>query len=79
MDEHTILIKDFEYDGAGPDAFFWAGTQGKPSAVGTILPYPFNGKFYEYEDGNAPILEGRFDKVGYTEVQEHMSGFMWHC
>ncbi len=31
--------------------------------MGTILPYPFKGKFYEYEDGDAPILEGRFDKV----------------
>ena len=22
-DERTIFVKDFEYDGAGPDAFFW--------------------------------------------------------
>ncbi len=62
VDEHTLRIEDFEYDGAGPDAFFWVGTQGRPSSVGTILPYPFDGRFYEYEDGNAPILEGRFDK-----------------
>ena len=55
--------QDFEYDGAGPDAFFWVGTEGSPSAVGTILPYPFKGKFFEYEDGDAPILTGRFNKV----------------
>ena len=22
-DERTLFIKDFEYDGKGPDAFFW--------------------------------------------------------
>merc|ERR1712072_1562929 len=60
VDEKTLLIKGFTYDGAGPDAFFWAGTQGYPSGVGTILPYPFEGKFFEYEDQSAPILSGRF-------------------
>ena len=57
------MFSDFEYDGAGPDAFFWVGTEGEPSTVGTILPYPFKGQFYEYEDADAPILEGAFDKV----------------
>ena len=60
VDEKTLLIKGFAYDGAGPDAFFWAGTQGSPSGIGTILPYPFEGKFYEYEDQSAPIINGRF-------------------
>merc|ERR1712088_1204747 len=60
VDEKTLLIKGFTYDGAGPDAFFWAGTQGYPSGVGTILPYPFEGKFFEYEDQSAPILQGQF-------------------
>jgi hypothetical protein len=63
IDDHTILVKDFEYDGAGPDAFFWVGTEGEPGPVGTILPYPFEGKYYEYEDKSAPILTGRFNKV----------------
>ena len=75
LDEKTLFIKDFEYDGAGPDAFFWAGTAGKPSSVGLILPYPFKGKFYEYEDGNAPILRGRFNKVKcYTKTLSFSSG-----
>jgi len=60
LDEKTLLIKGFTYDGAGPDAFFWVGTEGSPSTVGTILPYPFEGKFYEYEDQAAPILQGQF-------------------
>ncbi len=25
-DERTLFIKDFKYDGAGPDAFFWVRT-----------------------------------------------------
>jgi len=60
VDEKTLLIKGFKYDGAGPDAFFWAGTEGSPSSVGTILPYPFEGKFFAYEDQSAPILTGQF-------------------
>ena len=60
-DQKTLVIKGFTYDGAGPDAFFWAGTSQAPSSVGTILPYPFEGKFYDYEDQSAPILSKRFD------------------
>jgi len=67
VDEQTLRIEGFEYDGAGPDAFFWAGTQGStPGNVGIILPHPFDGTFYDYEDRSAPILEGRFDKVDLT-------------
>jgi hypothetical protein len=61
VDEKTILIKNFEYDGAGPDAFFWVGTSEAPGAAGYILAHPFAGKFYKYDDDSAPILKGRFD------------------
>ena len=62
VDDNTLLIKEFTYDGKGPDAFFWAGTTGKPSASGgTIIPYPYENKFYDYTDKNAPILQGRFN------------------
>ena len=67
IDAKTLLIKGFTYDGAGPDAFFWAGTQGSPSGVGTILPYPFEGKFFSYEDQSAPILTGQFS--GDTDIK----------
>merc|ERR1711881_251492 len=60
-DEKTLVIKGFTYDGSGPDAFFWTGTEGKASSKGTILPYPFTGKFYHYEDQSAPILGERYD------------------
>ena len=67
-DEKTLVIKDFTYDGAGPDAFFWVGTSSAPSSVGTILPYPFQGEFYDYEDKRAPILTGRFNGEEITYV-----------
>jgi hypothetical protein len=60
LDEKTILLKNFEYDGQGPDAFFWVGTTKLPGPVGTILPYPFDGKFFAYDDDTAPVLK-RFD------------------
>ena len=65
VNQHTFLIKGFTYDGTGPDAFFLAGTEALPSEVtskaGTILPYPFNDKFYEYDDPTVPILQRSFD------------------
>ena len=67
-DEKTLVIKDFTYDGSGPDAFFWVGTSSAPSSVGTILPYPFEGKFYDYEDNRAPILSRRFNGEEITYV-----------
>ena len=48
-----------QYDGAGPDAFFWVGTGGRPgsSPDTVVLPYPFDGTFYGYEDAQTPKLE----------------------
>ena len=67
MYPHTLKIKSFTYDGKGPDAFFLAGTEGKPSDCtqtvcrgATILPYPFNRKFYDYDDQTIPIIKGAF-------------------
>ncbi|XP_030759313.1 protein Skeletor, isoforms B/C [Sitophilus oryzae] len=40
VDESTIFIKGFSYDGTGPDAFFWIGNSPRPSPEGTIIPYP---------------------------------------
>jgi len=37
--EDTIYIKGFHYDGAGPDAFFWAGSSTDfPTVNGFIIP-----------------------------------------
>jgi len=66
IEERKIFIQDFEYDGAGPDAFFWIGNTPNVGEVGTILPHPFEGKFFEYDDQSAPILAERFDKVNIT-------------
>nr|ADD38861.1 DOMON domain-containing protein CG14681 [Lepeophtheirus salmonis] len=54
----TIVVDNFEYDGGAPDAFFMVGDSEKPGEGGTILPYPFEGKFYEYNDPDTPIIEG---------------------
>ncbi len=42
VDDDTLLIKDFTYDGRGPDAFFYVGKEGsRPSEqYGVIVPYP---------------------------------------
>merc|ERR1712010_329558 len=59
-DDETILIEDFTYDGQGPDAFFLAGTTGRPSKNGqVVLPFPDQEKTFAYTDKDIPIL-GRF-------------------
>lgn len=40
IDESTLFIKGFAYDGTGPDAFFWVGNSPRPSPEGYIIPYP---------------------------------------
>merc|ERR1711990_416116 len=60
LDDQTILIEDFTYDGQGPDAFFLAGTSGRPSKNGqVVLPFPDKEKTFAYTDKDIPIL-GRF-------------------
>merc|ERR1719245_2579645 len=52
LDNKNILIKDFTYDGEGPDAFFLAGTSGQPSrrTGNVVLPYPYEGEHFSYSD-----------------------------
>ncbi|XP_037029296.1 protein Skeletor, isoforms B/C isoform X1 [Bradysia coprophila] len=52
VDESTIFLKGFSYDGTGPDAFFWVGKTPRPSPEGYIIPYP-----EEYNGRNPPILQ----------------------
>ncbi|XP_067619466.1 protein Skeletor, isoforms B/C [Eurosta solidaginis] len=52
VDESTLFIKSFAYDGTGPDAFFWVGKTPRPSPEGYIIPYP-----EEYAGIDPPILQ----------------------
>lgn len=61
VDESHILIKDFRYDGQGPDAFFWVGTEGLPSGVPDDKTLILTeDKHYQYRDQSAPVL-GKYD------------------
>jgi len=61
LDEKTLVVKNFNYDGAGPDAFFLVGTEGTPEKTNesttAILAHPFQGIHYQYRDQEATILE----------------------
>lgn len=60
VDENHIRIKHFNYDGTGPDAYFWIGTEGTPDNTDefktAVLAYPFKGKHFTYRDESAPVL-----------------------
>nr|CAI5865131.1 unnamed protein product [Callosobruchus analis] len=53
VDERTLLLKSFSYDGNGADTFFWAGTVNRPGPQGFIVP-DANGK--------TNVLERYFNK-----------------
>ncbi|KAK0183369.1 hypothetical protein PV327_001418 [Microctonus hyperodae] len=52
IDETTIFIKGFYYDGTGPDAYFWVGKTPRPSPEGDIIPYP-----EDYVGRDPPVLK----------------------
>jgi len=52
VDSRTLFIKDFSYDGTGPDAYFYAGSSGSPSGKGFLIPN---------EKGSEDILRVRKD------------------
>lgn len=51
VDESTIFIKNFCYDGRGPDAYFWVGHSPRPSPEGILIPYP-----EDYVGSSPPVL-----------------------
>ncbi|XP_040577912.2 protein Skeletor, isoforms B/C isoform X2 [Lepeophtheirus salmonis] len=63
VDETHLFIRNFRYDGTGPDAYFWVGDDNLPSPKGHIIPYPpLEDKFDDPEvlfPGNN--FEGRFE------------------
>merc|ERR1711892_1406567 len=63
LDSKTVLIKGFTYDGEGPDTFFLAGTSGRPSNSrgDAVLPWPYAGKDYTYNDRDIPLIKRSFD------------------
>merc|ERR1711892_842786 len=60
LDEKTLVVKKFNYDGVAPDAFFLVGTEGTPGSFAeertAILAHPFEGNHFEYTNGEAPVL-----------------------
>lgn len=44
VDEYTLLLVAFNYDGNGADTFFWAGAANRPGPQGFIVPDEF-GKY----------------------------------
>lgn len=68
----TLLIKDFTYDGTGPDTFFLIGTFGTPeenAEDGIILSYPYDGRAYNFFDQDPAIIGRAFNK---EEVMLHL-------
>lgn len=40
IDESTLFLKNFSYDGGAPTAYFWVGSSNVPSPEGIPVPYP---------------------------------------
>jgi len=77
LDDKTLMVQNFNYDGAGPDAFFWVGVEGSPDNVKNesttaILAHPFQGKHYEYRNQDAPILGAASNEAVTLILPEHL-------
>ncbi|XP_050585241.1 protein Skeletor, isoforms B/C isoform X1 [Bombus affinis] len=59
VDDTTIFIKGFCYDGTGPDAYFWVGNSSTPTPQGYIVPYP------EIKEGSDPVVLKLYN---YTDI-----------
>ena len=59
LDSHSLIIKNFTYDGTAPDAFFMAGVTGESphGAPDAVLSFPFTGEHYDYQDDRLVKLE----------------------
>jgi len=56
-DSKTIILKNFMYDGAGPDAFFWIGKTGTPMKTDESMTMILTTeKQFLYRDETAPVL-----------------------
>ena len=65
LGDRTLMVKNFNYDGLGPDAFFLVGTEGTPDNTNekntAILAHPVgSAKFYEYRSQEATKLGASF-------------------
>jgi len=77
VDEKTLMLKNFNYDGAGPDAFFWVGTEGSPAdpkneSKTAILAHPFKDIHYEYRNDEAPILKAATQETITLTLPPHL-------
>jgi len=83
IDDKTLMLKNFNYDGAGPDAFFWVGKEGTPADTNedttAILAHPFEGKNYNYRSEEAPILKAASNEAVTLILPENMkvSDLLW--
>ena len=46
VDEYTLLLTSFSYDGNGADTFFWAGASNRPGPQGFIVPDEWGKSVY---------------------------------
>lgn len=53
VNEYTLLLIQFNYDGNGADTFFWSGAANRPGPQGFIIPDEF---------GKTNVLEKYFNK-----------------
>ena len=59
-DEKTIIVRGFTFDANAPSTVFLTGKSGQCGFGQTILPYPFDGKFYDFKFQISSCIRQRF-------------------
>ena len=71
LDSHSLIIKNFTYDGTAPDAFFTAGMEGDlpHGAPDAVLSFPFTGEHYDYQAGLKYLqMTNNIFKIHYSPI-----------
>ena len=67
-DEKTIIVRGFTFDANAPSTVFLTGKSGQCGFGQTILPYPFDGKFYDFNSKLVPVLDRDFNGKNPDEI-----------
>ena len=75
----TLIVENFQYDGLGPDTFFWVGTEAATTPSSTtnftntaLLAKPFKDQHHTYQSNSIAILEKSEGENAVLTLPPHM-------
>ena len=81
LDSQSLILRNFTYDGAAPDAFLIGGVSARPSGrPDVVFPFPFPGQHYQFGDKRIAAwgaFDGSRDLVVTLPKEVQVSELRW--